>query len=122
VVLHHVAQRAGLIVELRPSFDADVFGDRDLHMLNATAPPQRLEQHVAEPQRQQILHRLFAEVVIDAEDLLLAEHRTDALVDQRRALQVLPERLFEHDTRCRRNDGSFGKAFADTCKQVGGGR
>ena len=69
MVLHHVAQRAGLVVELRAALDADVLGDGDLHVLDAAAPPQRLEQRIAEAQRQQVLHRLLAEIVIDAKDL-----------------------------------------------------
>ena len=73
MVLHHVAQRAGLVVELRAPLDAELLGDRDLHVLDAAAAPQRLEQRVAEAQRQQVLHRLLAEIVIDAKDLLLGE-------------------------------------------------
>ena len=74
VVLHHVAQRAGPVVEVAAAFDAHRLGHRDLHVVDRGRVPQRLEQHVGEAQRQQVLHRLLAEIVIDAEDLLLGEH------------------------------------------------
>jgi hypothetical protein len=37
VVLHHVAQRAGAVVEIDPAFQADGFGDRDLDMGDGAA-------------------------------------------------------------------------------------
>jgi hypothetical protein len=69
VVLHHVTQRAGLVVERATALDAQRLGDRDLHVADAAAPPQRLEQRIAEAQREQVLHCLLAEVMVDAEDL-----------------------------------------------------
>ena len=47
---------------------------RDLDVGDVLAAPQRLEQRIAEAQREQVLHRGLAQVVVDAEDLLLAEH------------------------------------------------
>ena len=37
VVRHHVAQRAGCLVELAPVLDADGLGRRDLHMVDVLA-------------------------------------------------------------------------------------
>jgi hypothetical protein len=73
VVLHHVAQRAGAVVEVAALFHAELFGDGDLDVGDVLAPPQRLEQRVAEAQGKQVLHRRLAQVVVDAEDLLFAE-------------------------------------------------
>ena len=65
------------VVELAAAFDAEFLGHGDLHVTDAAAPPQRLEQRIAETQRQQVLHRLLAEVMIDAIDLaLLRKDRT----------------------------------------------
>ena len=69
MILHHVAHGAGLVVELAAPFDAELLADRDLHVTDAAAAPQRFEQGVAEAQRQQVLHRLLAQVMIDAVDL-----------------------------------------------------
>ena len=70
VVLHHVAQRAGFVVVRPAAFDANRFGHGDLHVVDVRGVPQRLEQRVREAQRQQVLHRFFAEVVVDAEHLV----------------------------------------------------
>ena len=67
MVLHHVAQRAGAVVEVAARADAELLGQRDLDVGDALAPPQRLEQRIAEAQRQQVLHRRLAQVVVDAE-------------------------------------------------------
>ena len=74
VVLHHVAQRAGLVVVTRAALEADGLSDRNLYVVDRRCVPQRLEQRVREPQREQVLHRLFAEIVVDAEDAIFVEH------------------------------------------------
>ena len=79
VVLQHVAQRAGIVVVVGAVLDADRLGHGDLHVVDEVAVPQRLDQGVGEAEHQQVLHRLLAEVVIDAVDLLLVE----MLVQQR---------------------------------------
>ena len=60
----------GLLVERAAALDADRLGDGDLDVVDELAVPDRLEDAVGEPQHQQVLHRLLAEVVVDAEDLL----------------------------------------------------
>jgi hypothetical protein len=75
MVLDHVAQRAGAVVEVAARAHAQALGQRDLDVGDALAAPQRLEQGVAEAQRHQVLHRGLAEVVVDAEGLRLGEHR-----------------------------------------------
>ena len=61
--------------------------------------PQRLVEHVAEAQHHQVLHRLLAEIVVDAENLLFGENRADRLVHRARGGQVLADRLFDDDAR-----------------------
>jgi len=53
MVLDHVAQCAGLIVERSAATDAKLFRDRDLDVVDPFAAPQRFEHHVAEAQREQ---------------------------------------------------------------------
>ena len=74
VVLHHVAQCAGLVVVGDAIFEADGFGHRDLHVVDMGGVPQRLVERVGKAQRHQVLHRLLAEIVVDAEDLVFAEN------------------------------------------------
>ena len=83
VVLHDVAQRAGRLVEAAAVLDADALGHGDLHLLDVAAVPDRLEDGVGEAQRQDVLHRLFAHVVVDAEDLVLVEGAVHGGVERR---------------------------------------
>ena len=70
MVLHHVAQGAGMFVErAAAAFHADRFRGRDLHVIDILAIEQRLEDGVAEAKRQQVLHRVLAQIVVDAIDL-----------------------------------------------------
>ena len=48
-------------------------GHVDLHVVDEVAVPDRLEQAVGEAEREDVLRRLLAEEVIDAEDLVLVE-------------------------------------------------
>ena len=73
VVGHHVAQRAGLFVELAAMLDADGFRRRDLDVVDLLAVPQRLEQAVGEAQRHDVLHRFLAEEMVDPVDLMLLQ-------------------------------------------------
>jgi hypothetical protein len=68
VILDHVAQRAGVVVVAAAAFDADRLGRRDLHAIDVAPVPDRFEDHVGEAQRHDVLHRLFAEIVVDAVD------------------------------------------------------
>ena len=97
VVLDHVAQCADAVIELAASFHAEFFRDGDLHALDPFASPDRFEQRVAEAQSEQVLHRLLAEIVIDPVDLLLVERSVDETVERPRTLEIVAERLLEHD-------------------------
>ena len=99
VVLHHVAQRAGLVVETRAAAHADRFRDRDLHALDIRRLPQRAENRIAEAQHHQVLHGFLAEVVVDPVDLRFVEMLADRRVDFLRGRQIVAQRLFEHDPR-----------------------
>ena len=66
---HHVAQRAGGIVEPAAMLDADGLRDRDLHVIDVIAVPQRLEDRIREAQDHDVLHGLFAEIMVDPVDL-----------------------------------------------------
>ena len=92
----HVAVRAGALVERAARADRQRLGDVDLHVVDVLAVPQRLEEAVGEPQREQVQRRLLAEEVVDPEDLLLPEHLVDRVVELARRLEVGAERLL-HD-------------------------
>ena len=59
------------------------------------AVPDRLEDRVAEPQREDVLDGLLAEVVVDPVDLALVEDLRDVAVQGPGAGQVVAERLLD---------------------------
>ena len=75
MVLQHVAHGARAVVVGAAPFHAERLGDDDLHVVDVAAVPDGLEEAVGEAQEEQVLHRLLAEVVVDAEDLGLVEDR-----------------------------------------------
>lgn len=95
VVLDDVTRGADAVVVTGPAADADVLGHRDLHVVDVTAVPDRLPHRVGEAQRQDVLDRLLAEVVVDPEDLVRREDVVHELVELLRALQVVAERLLD---------------------------
>ncbi len=73
VVLDHVAHRPDRVVEAAAVVDAEVLGDRHLHVGDVLAVPDRLQHRVGEAQVGDVHHRLLAEVMVDAQDLVLVE-------------------------------------------------
>ena len=96
MVLQHVPGGAGGVVEAGPGADADVLGHGDLHRVDVLGVPQRLEQVVGEPQGEDVLDRLLAQVVVDPEDVLAGEDVVDQVVERLRRRQVVAERLLHH--------------------------
>ena len=96
MVGHHVAQRAGRLVEVAARLDADGFGHRDLHVIDAVAVPDRLEQAVGKAQRHDVLHRFLAEEMIDADRSgLRCSTFQHALVQRLGRGQIVAERLLD---------------------------
>ena len=95
VVLEDVADRAGLLVVAGAPLDADRLGDRDLDVVDELPVPDRLEDAVREPQRQHVLNRLLAEVVVDPEHLFLGEMLLKLGVQLARRLEVVTEGLLD---------------------------
>ena len=96
MVLHHVAERARRVVVAAASLDADGFGHGDLDVVDMAGVPQRLEQGIGEAERQQVLDRLFAQVMVDAVDLLFGEYAADLVVDLAGGFQIVADRLLQH--------------------------
>jgi hypothetical protein len=97
MVRHHVAQRAGRVVKAPTAPDTESLRDGDLHVIDVIAIPDRFEQSVGETQNQDVLHRLLAEIMIDAKDLALVEDATQIVIELLRGLQIGPERLLDDD-------------------------
>src|SRR5882762_3325320 len=96
MALHHVAQCAGLIVELAATFNAQLLSHRDLHVPYTSTSPKWLKQGIAEAERDQVLDRFFAKIVVDAINLVLAEDRSNTAIDGFSGRTVVTQGLFQH--------------------------
>jgi hypothetical protein len=117
VVLHHVAQRARAVIEAHAAFKAHGFGHGDLHMLDMRGVPQRLEHDVGKAQRQKVLHRFLAQIVVDAEDAVFGEGARHGIVDHLGGGQIGAQRLFKADAAL-----LIGQAAVDQPAMVGSNR
>ena len=108
MALQHVAHHSGAVVVAAPRPHPGVFGHRDLHPGDAVAVPRRLEQGVGEAEHQQVLHGLFAQVVVDAIDLALGEVPVHQVVELAGRGQVAAEGLLHHQARPARGAGQAG--------------
>ena len=73
VILHHVAQGSRVVVIAAAMPDAHLFGHGDGHVVHVTPVPNRLEERIGEAEGQNVLHRLFAQIMVDAENLRFVE-------------------------------------------------
>ena len=99
VVDDDVAQRADRVVEVPAGVDAEVLGHRDLHALDVVAVPDRLEDRVREAQVEDLGEPHLPEEVVDPVELLLAQVDLELGLQRARRLEVVPERLLDHDAR-----------------------
>src|SRR5688572_2634324 len=99
VILHYVADRPQLLVEPAAALNSERLRHRELHARDVPAIPDWLEEGVRETEVQQVLHRLLAEKMIDAENLRLVEHLTEAAVERPRGFQIATERFLHYDPR-----------------------
>src|SRR5687768_17980052 len=102
MVLHDVPNDASLLVECAASLDAERFGHRDVHAIYVLAVPDWLEKRIREAEIQNVLHRFFSEIVIDAEYRVLGERAMQRRVERTRGLEIAPEWLLDDDA------GAFG--------------
>ena len=86
MVRDHIAERSGKLVELAPCLDPDCLRRGDLHMIDAVAVPNRLENPVGETKCRDALDRVLSEKMIDPEDLVLAQDTQDAGIQRARGV------------------------------------
>ena len=79
--------------------DTDRLGNGDLDPCDRVAIPDPFEERVAETEDEEVLNRLLAHVVVDAEDALLGNDVVQRLVELLGRLQVVTERLLDDDRR-----------------------
>src|SRR5215216_7410527 len=99
MVLDHIANRAGAVVVAAAPFHADLFGHQNLYVIDVAAIPERLKDAVAESKGQNVLHRFFAQIMVDPVDLAFVEHAQHMAVERLRAGEIAPKRLLDNDPR-----------------------
>ena len=98
VVLDHIANRPGLFEVGAPAFQAEVFRDGDLHVINIAPVPHRFKNAVGQTKNKDILDGFFAEVVVDTIDLFLAEDPGDLAVQFTCRGEVASKGFFDDNT------------------------
>ena len=114
-----VTSRATAGASGSPAFDADILGHGDLHVVDMGAVPKRLEERVGEAQRHEVLNRFFAEIMVDAVDLMFFENGANRFVDRLGGLEVFADRLFDHDPRVRGVQSVARDTLADRPEKLG---
>ena len=79
------------------ALDAEFLRHRDLHVIDITAVPDRLENAIGEAENQDVLNGFLAEIMIDAIDLRLVENRGDFPVQSFRGFEVAAKGLLDYD-------------------------
>ena len=128
MILEHVADHARFFVITRPVLNAEGLGRGDLNVIDIASVPERLENGIREAEHKDVLHRLFGQVVIDAEDLVLVEGVQADLVQLQRRAEIRAERLLDDHprpgTEARvgrlRGDPARGQVPDDQSKIAGG--
>src|SRR2546422_329887 len=68
MILHDIADRTDLFIEMSTTLHSERLGHGDLHAVNIVPVPDRLEERVGEPEVEQILDRFLTQVMIDSEN------------------------------------------------------
>ncbi len=119
MVLHHVPHCAGFIVIGTPPFDPHRLGHSDFDMVDVVVVPKRLEQHVAKPDRHQVLDGLLTQVMVDAVNLAFIEMLGQRLVQRLRCLKIATKGFFHHHAAVRVSNFVTVQAFGEIAKQAG---
>ncbi len=119
MILDHIAHLTRFIKVSPAAFDAHFFRDGDLYVVDSAVVPVVGEQRVGETQRQQVQHRFFTQVMVNAEHLALFEIFTDLVVDFLRRFQRGAERFFHHHARRFSVQLRLAEAFADSAEGAG---
>ena len=97
VVLEHVPDGPGPVVEPATVRDVELLRHRDLDVVHVGAVEQRLDHRVGETGEQDVLHGVEGQPVVNPEDRLFGEVLVHDVVQVLRTRQVGAEGLLNHD-------------------------
>ena len=84
---------------MAPILNAEALSHRDLNRRHVVATPDRLKNRVAESQIEDLAETHLPQKVVDPIELRLIDVLVDLVRQLPRRLQVMAERLLDHDTR-----------------------
>ncbi len=96
MVLDHVTQLAGLVEVTPATFNTDFFSHGDFNVGDMALLPLGTEQGVGKAQCDQVLNRLFSQVMVDAINLAFLEEFTDLIVDLAGGFMVVTDGFFQY--------------------------
>ena len=94
MVLHHIAHGSHGVVKASSIQNIELFSHRDLDAFHVEVVPDRLQKGVGEAEEDHVLDGVFAQVVIDTEDIFFGKYFMNRLVQRYGRGQVVPKRLF----------------------------
>src|SRR6266851_9905626 len=97
MVLHHIAQRARLFIITAALTHTEDFADRDLDVVNQIPIPKPFKYRIGEAEHQDVLHRLFAEVMVDAKNLFRMRVTRQLRIELAGRLQIVTKGLLDHN-------------------------
>src|SRR5215470_4188178 len=90
VVLHHVADSAGLIVKTAAALYAEILGHGDLDALDVVAVPERLDKSVGKAEGEHVVNRALAEIVVNTKDVVLVESPKQNFIEFLCRCEIMP--------------------------------
>ena len=116
MILNHIADCAGLIIERASALNSKVLRHSNLYALDLIAVPERLQERVLEAEEDHVMHRPLAEVMVDAEDVLLVESPEQNPIERLRRGEVVTEGFF-NDNASAVGTVCLGQLFHDDPEQ-----
>ncbi len=97
VILDHIANGAGLIVEGSAALDPERLRHRDLHALDVAAVTQRLEERINKAEKDHIVDRPLPQIVVDPKNRFLVEGPEQDPVELLRRGDIMTKGFFDDD-------------------------
>src|SRR6266446_1659081 len=97
MILDHVADSAGLVIEGASTLDSEVLSHRDLYAFDVIAIPKRLQERVGKTEEKHVMDWPLPQVMVDAEDSILIKRAEQNLVKILRRGEVPAEGLFDNN-------------------------
>ena len=97
VVFDDISQASRGVIKRPATINAECLGHRDLDIADVVAVPDRLEECIGETGVEDVLRCLFAQIMIDAEDLTLLKDIMKCPVEGFGRCLVMTKRFLHHD-------------------------